>query len=149
MSRWFQKRAARKQRTDLEVRVQSYAPNATLIPQEYGVSEHLAKLEDNFQATVMTFFKNTNVDQFNESYIDGLIKTAEREAIADLGMQRIDHVIKIKHVLQKVWKGDRMKTEEKLAQAQRELNKCEEELHRLEHIYCKGTSMERAVPATE
>lgn len=132
----------RKRPTPHEVEVQSYAPNISLTPRDYELSTHLLDLEMNFRSIVQTFFKNTNVDEFNASYIDGVISSTEREALADLCHQKADHVGKINHLIEKIWRGDKIKAESKLAQNKWELQECERALKQLERIYYHGTSME-------
>lgn len=125
-----------------EVEIQNYAPNISLTPQDYVLSSHLLELESNFHSIVQAFFKNTNIDEFNASFIDGVIASTEREALADLSRQRADHAGKINHLIEKLWRGDKIKAEAKLAQNRSELQECERELMRLERIYYQGTSME-------
>lgn len=131
-----------KQQETHEVEVQSYAPNISLTPRDYELSAHLLDLEMNFHSIVQAFFKNTNIDEFNATYIDGVISSAEREALADLGQQKADHIGKINHLIEKIWRGDKIKAESKLAQNKRELQECERTLKQLERIYYHGTSME-------
>ncbi len=131
-----------KQQETHEVEVQSYAPNISLTPRDYELSAHLLDLEMNFHSIVQVFFKNTNIDEFNATYIDGVISSAEREALADLGQQKADHIGKINHLIEKIWRGDKIKAESKLAQNKRELQECERTLKQLERIYYHGTSME-------
>jgi len=135
-------RVAEKPHEAHEVEVQSYAPNISLTPRDYEISTHLFDLEMNFRSVVQAFFKNTNIDEFNASYIDGVISSAEREALAGLCQQKADHVGKINHLIEKIWRGDKIKAEAKLAQNRNELQECERALEQLERIYYRGTSME-------
>lgn len=140
----------RKQRTakleephaDHEVEIHNYTPNVSLTPQDYALSSHLLDLELNFRSTVQAFFNNTNIDEFNATFIDGVIASAEREALADLYRQKADHTGKINHLIEKLWRGDKIKAEAKLAQNERELQECQKELEQLERIYYHGTSMD-------
>ena len=129
-------------RMEHEVEIQNYAPNISLTPQDYVLSSHMLALESNFHSIVQAFFKNTNIDEFNASFIDGVIASTEREALADLSRQRADHAGKINHLIEKLWRGDKIKADAKLAQNISELQECESELMRLERIFNRGTSME-------
>lgn len=143
MRKWKQ-RAQKVEKPNIshEVEIRNYAPNVSLTPQDYMLSARLSELELNFRSIVQSFFKNTNIDEFNASFIDGVILSAEQEALADLCQQKADHEGKINHLIEKLWRGDKIKAEAKLAQNRSELQECERELERLKRIYYYGTSME-------
>lgn len=146
MRKWKQRvEKVEKPNVSHEVEIQNYAPNVSLTPQDYKLSAHLSELELNFQSIVQSFFGSTHIDEFNASFIDGVISSAEREALADLCRQKADHEGKINHLIDKLWRGDKIKAEAKLAQNRSELQECEKELERLERIYYHGTSMEENV----
>ena len=45
------------------------------------------------------------------------------------------------HLIERLWRGDKIKAEAKLAQNRDELLACERELARLEQVYHRGTSL--------
>lgn len=136
---WRKKRNLKAAETDTVI--QSRAPHLSLTPREYIPSASLSKLESDFTSRVQTFFRNTNIDEFNHSFMDGVISSTEQEALADLLRQRADHRGTIIDLIDKLWRGDRIKAEAKLEQTQSEIQECEDALRKLEEIYYRGTSM--------
>lgn len=126
------------------VEVWSYAPHGELTPRHYELSPHLTRLEREFHAIARKFLQHTRADEFNASYLDGVIAAAEQEALADLARQRVDHVGAVTHLVEKLWRGDRIKAETRLAQNRTELEECQQELKRLERVFYRGTSLARA-----
>lgn len=122
--------------------IQSRAPHLSLAPREYSPSVSLTQLEREFTDRVQAFFQHTHVDEFNQSFMDKVIFTTEKEALAGLLRQRADHRGAIIDLIDGLWRGDRIKAEAKLDQTRAELLECSEMLRRLERVYYKGTSMD-------
>lgn len=134
---------AQKPDSNSGVDIQSYAPHGNLVPRNYELSPQLTRLEREFHAIVRKFLQSTRADEFNASYLDGVIAAAEQEAMADLTRQRADHESTVTHLVEQLWRGDRIKAEARLAQNCQELEECRQELERLERVFYRGTSLAR------
>lgn len=137
-------RRAQRPGSDPGVEIRSYAPHGDLTPRTYELPPHLTRLEENFRAIVRKFLQNTRADEFNASYLDGVIAAAEQEALADLARQRANHRGAAIQLVERLWQGDRIKAEARLAQNREELEECRLELERLERVFYRGTSLARA-----
>lgn len=144
--RWFHRKKDRsfgKQgATEENVQLQTYAPNLGLTPQEYLVPLLLSDFEADFDRQAAAFLEKTNPDPNNGSYYDGLILAVRQEALDALALQRADHVGAIVGLIEKLWVGDRIKCDAKLAAHQAELEEVDRELARLTRIYHAGTALE-------
>lgn len=144
--RWFHRKKDRsfgKQgATEENVQLQTYAPNLGLTPQEYLVPLLLSDFEGDFDRQAAAFLEKTNPDPNNGSYYDGHILAVRKEALDALALQRADHVGAIVGLIEKLWVGDRIKCDAKLASHQAELEEVDRELARLTRIYHAGTALE-------
>lgn len=143
---WFKRKQERsfgKQgATEENVQLQTYAPNLGLTPQEYLVPMTLAEFEADFDRRAAAFLEKTNPDANNGGYYDGLILAVRQEALDALALQRADHVGAIMALIEKIWSGDRIKCEAKLAAHRAELDEVNRDLARLTRIYHAGTALE-------
>ena len=128
--------------TEENVQLQTYAPNLGLTPQEYLVPLTLAEFEADFDRRAAVFLEKTNPDANNGSYYDALILAVRQEALDALALQRADHVGAIMALIEKIWSGDRIKCDAKLAAHRAELDEVNRDLARLTRIYHAGTALE-------
>lgn len=127
--------------TEETVQLQTYAPYLSLAPREYLLPQTLADFEADFDRRAIRFLQQTTPDPYNGTYFDGLILPVQKEALDALALQRVDHVGAIAELIEKLWTGQRIKCDTKLAACQAELNEVEQELRHLTRIYHAGTAL--------
>lgn len=124
------------------VKVPIYAPNLGLRPEQYQKISELTEFEESFDKRCAEFLKTANPDQCNGTYMDAEIDHICDKAIASLSYQYVNHLNLINTLLKRVWRGDRIKGEAKLAWTLNERHEVERELIKLQAIYWKDTSLE-------
>lgn len=138
----FKKREKdRRINLDNIVEIPVYGPHDTLCAQDYRLPYLLASFEQGFEQRCRTWLKNAAPDRYNRGYMDLVIDQLEEEALVMLELQSVDHESVI-HELTKIWGGDKIKAEAKLAETQAESERVDYEIRRLERIYHKGTAYE-------
>lgn len=123
------------------VSVRTYAPHLGLTPRDYMMPQLLADFETGFERRAKEFLQNANPDQYNGSYMDGVICKLRDEALVELSLQRADHVGSIADLISKLWNGDQIKAQAKLEQCTAELEETDRELAKLRRVYHRGTSL--------
>lgn len=141
MSLFRRKERDRRINRDNGVQIPVYGPHDTLCAQDYKLPYLLANFEQNFEQRCKQWLKNADPDMFNRGYMDLLIDQLEREALVMLDNQEVDHQSVI-FELAKIWIGDQIRAETKLAGVLEEESNIECEIKRLESIYYKGTAYE-------
>ncbi|MCI8275733.1 MAG: hypothetical protein HFI66_09030 [Lachnospiraceae bacterium] len=116
------------------VPIPSYAPHDTLTAKGYEIPSVLIKFEENFELRCREIIKNGKLDQYNKGYMDGLICCIEKQALAELEVQRAAHNQRMAD-LSRLRAGDRIKAEEKLRQVEKEIQTVKEELEKIEAVY--------------
>lgn len=141
MALFDKKKRDRRINQDNAVEIPVYGPHDTLCAQDYRLPFMLATFEQGFEQRCKTWLKNAAPDMYNRGYMDLLIDRLEQEALAMLDNQQVDHQSAV-YELSKVWVGDKIKAETKLAETQAEKAVVEREIKQLQRIYHKGTAYE-------
>ncbi len=125
-----------------EVGITMYAPNLSVVPRAYRISDRLAELEKDFRKTCEEFFEKGKPDEYNSSYIDAVIEKICADAVELIRVQRMDHEQLIIKMLDEMHMGDYAyaKNRLELYLSDREENK--KELEKYRRILWAGTSLE-------
>lgn len=121
------------------VPIPTYAPNQTLRPKDYVKPQSWFAFGADFERRCKEYLSKGNPDSNNGSYMDAIIQNKAREAVYELEIQYIDHLSVIDTLVEKMHKGDKIKLETKLQQAEIEQEEVQRELSRLRKVYWSGT----------
>lgn len=126
---------------NISVDIPVYGPHDMLCAQDYKLPYLLSTFEQDFEQRCKTWLQNANPDMYNRGYMDMLVNQLENEAVVMLDIQEVDHQGAI-YELAKIWIGDQIRAETKLADIVREKASVDQEIRQLESIYRKGTAFE-------
>ncbi len=128
-------------REDLSVEIPLYAPNMSITPKSYQVSEKLCGLEADLEGICQMFIQKASPDKFNSDYLDALIDRVCKDAIDYIDEQRSGHIRILKDI-ELMHKGDLVIAEERLEYILELIASKEAELAKLTRIYEKGSGFE-------
>lgn len=127
------------------VEIPTYAPNQTLVPKEYMMANKLSELESTIEKKCLEYFEKVGpkgLDPYNSSYMDSVIENAVMEALAQIDIQRADHIHSIIKSLDDLHQGDKIVCLNNLQHYKDELEEVEMNLERCNKVFYRGTSFE-------
>lgn len=128
-------------RKNKDVVIPVLGPHDNLSAQEYKIPSLLENFEAGFEQICRRYLQHTNPDEYNCSYMDLRIDQLEKQALVMLEDQEVSHQSVIVN-LGKIWIGDEIRAEIKLAQVLEEKKNIEIEIEKTERVYYHKTAFE-------
>lgn len=138
LRKWF--KIKKEEELEESVNLPVYAPNDTLVPKDYQVPVSLLYFEKDFQNNCKEWLKHAKPDMYNRGYMKMLIDKARAEALVEIDDEEVVLHKRVIYELAKIWKGDEVKANGKLAETKAARKEVEEELKRIERIYYQHTA---------
>ena len=127
------------------ITIKPYAPHQNLSPVNYTETKTMSEFKRSFARQVKYFLDNTSPDEYNPTFADSLIVKVKEQAVAELEVQRAEHIRCIERSICSLWKGDEVFYERLLEQYNTEFEKRNAELKKLKAVFQKNTALEENV----
>ncbi len=125
----------RKKHTKAEpITIVSYYPNENLQPRDYIEPELLQRFNAKFTSDVQRFIKNTNLDEYNDTFYDDMIRKIIDEAKAEVYLEYLAHQGLISTDLVNLFRADSQKYDLRLLVVEADIARNGAEIKKLEQM---------------